>query len=81
LEWYRRAAEQGDESAFYKIGEFYENGYGGLEVGTLPRSAGSVGLTPKWLSSSRPPATARAGLSRCLACCASPARDSPKNPV
>ena len=27
-EWYRKAADQGNASAQYKIGVFYENGYG-----------------------------------------------------
>ncbi len=31
LEWYRRAADQGSEAGLFKVGEFYENGFGGLE--------------------------------------------------
>jgi TPR repeat protein len=31
LEWYRRAADQGSEDGAFKLGEFYENGFGGLE--------------------------------------------------
>lgn len=27
-EWYRKAADQGDSDAQYKLGVFYENGYG-----------------------------------------------------
>ena len=27
-EWYRKAADQGDADAQYKLGLFYENGYG-----------------------------------------------------
>ena len=27
-EWYRKAADQGDVDAQYKLGLFYENGYG-----------------------------------------------------
>ena len=27
-EWYRKAADQGDADAQYKLGVFYENGYG-----------------------------------------------------
>jgi TPR repeat protein len=31
LEWYRRASDQGDQAGSFKVGEFYEHGYGGLE--------------------------------------------------
>jgi TPR repeat protein len=31
LAWYRRAADQGSEEGQFKVGEFYENGFGGLE--------------------------------------------------
>jgi TPR repeat protein len=31
LAWYRRAADLGSEDGQFKIGEFYENGFGGLE--------------------------------------------------